>query len=68
MSDKYRALVGLEIIGFRSAVLVGLDYPPGKRAEAGAVVADLPDKSIKWLLKQQLIEPIGAAPKEAEAK
>lgn len=55
MSDKYRALVGL-------------DYPPGKRAEAGAVVADLPDKSIKWLLKQQLIEPIGAAPKEAEVK
>jgi uncharacterized protein (DUF3820 family) len=38
-------------------VLVGLDYPPGKRAEAGDVVADLPEKSVKWLDKQGLIEP-----------
>lgn len=45
MSDKYR-------------VLAGLDYPPGKRAEAGDVVADLPSGSIKWLEKQGLIEPV----------
>jgi hypothetical protein len=42
MSEKYQ-------------VLVGLDYPPGKRAEPGDVVSDLPDKSVKWLLKQELV-------------
>jgi|DEB0MinimDraft_3_1074331.scaffolds.fasta_scaffold143742_2 hypothetical protein len=40
--------------------LVGLDYPPGKRAEPGDVVDDLPDKSVKWLLKDGLIEEVGA--------
>ncbi len=58
MSEKYRALVGL-------------DYPPGKRAEAGDEVADLPDSSIKWLKRQGLIEPIGAPstpPKGGDAK
>jgi hypothetical protein len=49
MSEKFRALVGL-------------DYPPGKRAEPGDVVGDLPDSSVKWLRKQGLIEPAGAAP------
>lgn len=48
MSDKYRALVGL-------------DYPPGKRAEAGQVLTDLPEQSIKWLKKQGLIEAADAA-------
>lgn len=38
-------------------VLVGLDYPPDRRAEAGDVVDDLPGKSIKWLTEQGLIEP-----------
>jgi hypothetical protein len=38
-------------------VLVGLDYPPDRRAEAGDVVEDLPGKSIKWLTEQELIEP-----------
>jgi len=47
MSDKYRALVGL-------------NYPPAKRAEAGDVVSDLPERSIKWLKKQGLIEPAGS--------
>lgn len=37
-------------------VVTGLDYPPDKRAEAGDVVDDLPPKSVKWLLKQGLIE------------
>lgn len=50
MSDKYR-------------VLVGLDYPPAKRAEPGDVVGDLPESSVKWLRKQGLIEPADAAPK-----
>ena len=39
--------------------LVGLDYPPGKRAEPGDVVDDLPEKSVKWLLKDGLIEEVG---------
>jgi hypothetical protein len=39
--------------------LVGLSYPPDRRAEAGDVVDDLPAKSIKWLLEQDLIEPVG---------
>lgn len=37
-------------------VLVGLDYPPGKRAEAGQVVDDIPAKSVKWLTEQGYIE------------
>jgi hypothetical protein len=44
-------------------VLVGLDYPPDRRAEPGDVVEDLPAKSIKWLTEQGLIEPAGAASK-----
>ena len=36
--------------------VVGIDYPPNKRAEAGDVVTDLPGDSIKWLLEQGLIE------------
>lgn len=42
-------------------VLVGLDYPPDRRAEAGDVVEDLPGKSIKWLTEQGLIEPADKA-------
>lgn len=49
MSDKYRALVGL-------------NYPPAKRAEAGDVVSDLPEKSIKWLIKAGKIEKLGSTP------
>lgn len=44
----------------RYRVLTGVDYPPGKRAEVGDVVADIPEKSIKWLVKQGLIEPVHA--------
>ena len=40
-------------------VLTGIDYPPDKRAEAGSVVSDLPEKSAKWLLDQGLIELAG---------
>lgn len=42
-------------------VLVGLDYPPAKRAEAGEVVSDLPAKSIKWLRDAGLIESADGA-------
>lgn len=38
--------------------LVGLDYPPHKRAEAGDVVDDLPGKSLRWLLEQGHIEAV----------
>jgi hypothetical protein len=49
-------------------VLVGLDYPPGKRAEAGDVVSDLPEKSIKWLLSQNKIEPTDSAQSDPAPK
>lgn len=38
--------------------LVGIDYPPNKRVEAGEVVSDLPGDSIKWLLESGAIEPV----------
>jgi hypothetical protein len=37
-------------------VLTGIDYPPGRRAEAGDVVDDIPGKSIKWLVECGAIE------------
>lgn len=50
-------------------VLVGLDYPPDRRAETGDVVDDLPGKSIKWLTEQGLIEPAEKSkPVKAPAK
>lgn len=49
-------------------VLVGLDYPPDRRAEPGDVVDDLPGKSIKWLTDQGLIEPADRASKPAAVK
>jgi hypothetical protein len=36
--------------------LVGMDYPPDKRAEAGDIVTDLPKPSVKWLLDGGFIE------------
>lgn len=39
-------------------VLRGLNYPPGRRAEAGEVRDDIPDQSIPWLLKAKAIEPV----------
>lgn len=36
-------------------VLAGINYPPDNRAEAGDIVADLPAKSIPWLLEQGYI-------------
>lgn len=43
-------------------VLVGIDYPPDKRAEVGAVVNDLPPKSVRWLLSQGVIEDTSGKP------
>lgn len=47
-------------------VLVGLDYPPNRRAEAGSVVDDLPSKSVKWLREQGLIEVLDGSGKAVE--
>lgn len=44
-------------------VLVGIDYPPDRRAEAGDEVADLPAQSVKWLLELGAIEAMGGAKK-----
>ena len=39
-------------------VLIGLNYPPdNRRAEAGAIVSDLPPSSVPWLLDAGAIEP-----------
>lgn len=50
--------------------VVGLDYPPNKRAEAGDIVSDLPEKSVAWLLSSGFIEPLDGKPvkKVAEPK
>ena len=42
-------------------VLVGIDYPPNKRAEAGDVVSDIPSGSVKWLLEDGIIEVVEAS-------
>lgn len=41
-------------------VLIGMNYPPDKRAEPGDIVTDLPAKSVSWLLEQGCIELVGA--------
>lgn len=38
--------------GARYRVLIGINYPPNKRAEVGDVVTDLPGDSIKWLVER----------------
>lgn len=40
-------------------VLVGIDYA-GKRVEPGAVVDDLPAKSVSWLVAQGIVEKADA--------
>lgn len=47
-------------------VLVGIDYPPNKRAEPGDVVEDLPPRSIKWLRESGAIEPLDAKHRDPE--
>lgn len=42
---KYRALVGIQ-------------FPPDRRVEAGEVADDIPANSIRWLLEQNLIEVV----------
>ena len=37
-------------------VLIGIDYPPNKRAEAGDVVSDLPTSAVKWLVEGNYVE------------
>lgn len=46
-------------------VLSGLTYA-GKRVEAGAIVSDIPTKSIPWLKAQGLIED--ATPSKTEKR
>lgn len=37
-------------------VIVGLNYPPGRRVEPGEIVNDVPPESIEWLLAQGAIK------------
>lgn len=39
-------------------VLVGLSYPPDRRAEPGDVVDDIPPQSLGWLKNQGFIETV----------
>lgn len=48
-------------------VLVGIDYPPNKRAEAGDVVSDIPSSSVKWLLDSGIIEAVETSSKKKSA-
>ena len=48
-------------------VLIGIDYA-GKRAEPGAIVDDIPTRSISWLLEQGVIEPTTEPRKEDDVK
>lgn len=51
-------------------VLIGIDYPPDRRAEPGDVVDDIPAASVSWLIAQGVIEdlnPKPAKPKPAKA-
>lgn len=47
-------------------VLVGLNYPPDKRAEPGDIVNDLPASSVKWLLAGGFIEEVDPKPSKAK--
>lgn len=38
-------------------VLIGLNFP-GQRAEPGEVRDDIPETSVKWLLKRRAIEKV----------
>ncbi len=47
-------------------VVVGVDYPPNKRAEAGDIVDDLPTSAVKWLKEQGLITAVDGKGKVVE--
>ena len=47
-------------------VNIGINYPPGRRAEAGDVVNDLPPESLAWLLADGVIEPVAGLVAENE--
>ena len=50
----------------RYRVLQGIDYPPNKRAEVGAIVEDIPALSVKWLLDSGIIEDADKPAKKIE--
>jgi hypothetical protein len=45
-------------------VLRGIDYPPSRRAEAGDIVSDIPERSVKWMIASGVIAEV-EAPKPA---
>jgi hypothetical protein len=50
----------------RYRVLQGIDYPPNKRVEVGAIVDDLPTNAIKWLVDTGAIEDASKPAKTVE--
>jgi hypothetical protein len=60
----------MDVGGFRMGkykVNVGINYPPGKRAEPGDVVDDIPIGSLPDLLSQGVIEVADEKPKPTPA-
>lgn len=47
-------------------VLVGIDYS-GKRVEPGALVSDLPPKSVSWLVAQGVVEATETVTREPKS-
>jgi len=49
-------------------VLVGMNYPPDRRAEPGDIVDDIPPGSLGWLLDAGAVEEVkpDAPPKDEE--
>lgn len=48
-------------------ILIGVNYPPDKRAEIGDVVTDIPSSAVNWLLEQSVIEVVESSGKKKSA-
>ena len=48
-------------------VLVGINYPPDRRAEPGEILADIPGQSIKWLVDSGAIERADGEPETPDS-
>jgi hypothetical protein len=80
MSERYRAVVDLTYPtpaslktvekkgGLTAMSQEDLQKITLKQVKAGAYATDIPEKSIKWLLKQGLIKKVGATSAKGKGK
>lgn len=61
-----RTLKEVEMAEAAYRALVGIDYPPNRRAEAGDVITDLPGAAIKGLVADGSIERVDGKPAAME--